>query len=217
MRVSLAVVVAAALVAGPTASRAQICLGTAPFSAGPMRIAGAFNVGDQVKAYGAQFAAGAAKGAFGSVAVTRIAYDEASESATDFAISAGYSVDTDSKGKAQFCPVASFTYENPPDFAGVESSAHSFGLGGAFGGIVSSSPNFDFVPFVSGMYTRASASVSFEGLSESLSQNYGVFTLGAGFVVNHTVTIQPAASFPVGLDGAKPSYGISVGFNFGSR
>ena len=217
MRVSLAVVVVAALFARPTISQAQICLGTASFSTGPMRVAAAFNVGDQAKGYGAQFAAGAAKGAFGSVSVTRISYDEIDEGSTDFGISAGYSFDTDSKGKAQFCPVADFTYEKQPDFGGVESSAHSFGLGGAFGGIVSSSPNFDFVPFVSGMYTRASVSASFEGFSESLNQNYGVFTLGAGFVVNHTVTIQPAASFPVGLDGAKPTYGISVGFNFGSR
>ena len=217
MRVSLGAVVVAAIVVGSSKSQAQLCLGAASFSAGPMRIGAAFDVGDQAKGYGAEFAVGRPKGAFGSAGVTSISYDGVSGNATSFNVSAGYSVDTDSKGKAQFCPVAQFAYEKQPDFDEFESSVNSFGLGGALGGIMSSSPSFDFVPFVSGMFVRATISASGGGFSESDSENYGVLSIGAGFVMNHTVTLRPTASFPVGLEGAKPSFGLSLGFNFGSR
>jgi hypothetical protein len=217
MRVSLAAVVVAALVVGSSESHAQLCLGAASFSAGPMRLGAAVNVGDQVKGYGAEFAVGQSKGAFGSVGVTSISYDGVSGNSTSFDVSAGYSVDTDSKGKAQFCPVAQFAHEKLPDFDEFESSANSFGLGGALGGILSSSPSFDFVPFVSGMFVRSTVSASGGGFDASASENYGVLSMGAGFVMNHTVTLRPTASFPVGLEGAKPSFGLSLGFNFGSR
>ena len=70
-------------------------------------------------------------------------------------------------------------------------------------------------PLIASSRSRAKRSSS--GFSESASENYGVLSIGAGFVMNHTVTLRPTASFPVRLKGAKPSFGLSLGFNFGSR
>jgi len=54
------------------------------------------------------------------------------------------------------------------------------------------------------------------GTSESSSENYGVVKVGAGFVSNRTLTLQPSVSIPVGLEGAKTSFQIVVALNFGS-
>jgi hypothetical protein len=40
--------------------------------------------------------------------------------------------------------------------------------------------------------------------------------VGAGFVINRTLTLQPSAALPVGIDGAKPSFQLTFSLNFGS-
>jgi hypothetical protein len=98
------------------------------------------------------------------------------------------------------------------------------------------SPIFDFVPFAAASYLVSQGAVypsmsavglppppgysagsfSVGGTSESPSENYGEVIVGAGFVVNRTLTLQPSVSIPVGLEGPKTSFQIVFAFNFGS-
>lgn len=74
----------------------------------------------------------------------------------------------------------------------------------------------DFVPFVGGDYVTSKATVELGGSSDSFSEDYFLITVGAGFVVNKTLSIRPALGFPVGLENGDPSYGIAFAFNFGA-
>ena len=120
----------------------------------------------------------------------------------------------------QFCPVASFAYQSGPNVqtpvGDISASAHAIGFGGSFGGIVPMSPTLDFVPFAGASFLASRVSASFGGTSESASKNYGEVNVGAGFVLNRTLTLQPSVSIPVGLEGAKTSFQIAFAFNFGS-
>jgi hypothetical protein len=176
--------------------------------------------GDHAKSYGAQFAVGSATGPFATAGLSAVQYDGIDSNGLSMGVSAGYSVDLTPKGTAQFCPLVGFVYQNGPDietsFGTISSSFHAFELGGSFGGIAASSPGFDFVPFAGASFVLAQASASASGISQSENSNYGVVSAGAGFVINRTLTIQPAVNIPVGLDGGKASFSLSVGFNFGT-
>jgi hypothetical protein len=209
----------AVLLAASTSSGAQMCVGSASFAAGPVRVAADARFGDNVKGFGANVAFGAPQNFWVTGEVTKVDYDDVSESATVFGATGGYSMPMNPEKTIEFCPVVSFNYQTGPNFSSVlgkaDISDRAFGLGGSFGGVASTSPSFDFIPFAGGQFVMDRGTVKINGSSTSDSQNFGVISVGAGFVLNKTVTIRPIAEFPVGLDGAKPSYGIGVGFNFG--
>ena len=48
------------------------------------------------------------------------------------------------------------------------------------------------------------------------SSDYGVAKVGAGFIVNRQLTLQPSVSIPFGEDGAKSSFTLAFAYTFGS-
>jgi Outer membrane protein beta-barrel domain len=204
----------------PAAVGAQACVGAASFSSGPMRLGAGLTISDGLKTYGAQFGVGAEVGPFGSASLSRAEYDNASEAGVVLGLNAGYAIDLTPTKNVQFCPVAGFAYQSGPNvqstFGDVSASAHAIGFGGSFGGIVPMSPTFDFVPFAGASYLVSQTSVSIGGNSGSVSENHGEVNVGAGFVLNRTLTLQPSVSIPVGVDNAKTSFQIAFAFNFGS-
>jgi len=220
MRIRLVAVLAGAVIIPLAKSQAQTCLGAASFSAGNMRLGAGVDVGDKSKAFSGDFAIGSTMGPFATAGLSTVQYDDVSGNGIGFNVNAGYAVKANATGTAQLCPIVGFSYQNAPDieseFGSITSSYHAFVLGGALGGVASSSPGLDFVPFVSAGYVLSQASASVAGFSQSQNDNYGVIGLGAGLVFNRAVTIRPSVGIPVGLEGAKPRYGLSIGFSFGT-
>jgi len=195
---------------------AQTCAGNASYASGPMRVGAGMQFGDHAKTYGAEFGVGSAAGFFGAADLGRAQYDGVSGGGTIVGINGGYTFDLTPTKNVQFCPVASFMHQSGPDIdVGVGTSAHAFAFGGSFGGMVPMSPTLNFVPFAGAAYTNATGTVTQGNTSTSTYEDYTMFTVGAGFVMNHRLTIQPGLAIPVGLDGGKNSFQIAVGYNFG--
>jgi hypothetical protein len=137
-----------------------------------------------------------------------------------YGASVGYQVPVGAARQAQVCPVGSFNYRKADalDFFGSEMkmSGRLFAVGLAVGAPFAAGATTSFVPFGSVSLASARGTVEFEGVKESSSETYGIVDVGAGFVFNRTVTLRPALSFPVGLEGSEATIGLSLGFNFGT-
>jgi hypothetical protein len=118
-------------------------------------------------------------------------------------------------GMLQVCPVASFTLSDLPDGFGVNNSAQTATLGLALGAAVGPR-QLQIVPAggISLEYERIKAEDSFNSSTES--DAYAVAQLGVGLVLN-SLSIRPEVSIPLGLEGADPVLGVTVGFNFGKH
>jgi hypothetical protein len=120
----------------------------------------------------------------------------------------------------EFCPLVGYSRQAGPNVATssgtVDVSATAFAFGRALGGVVSTSPQFDFIPFVGAFYTTSKATGTLGSASTSSSSNYSEIDVGAGFVLNKIVTIRPGIAFPIGLSNSDPSYGVSFAINFGT-
>lgn len=200
-----------------TKMAAQTCVGAASYSSGPVRLGAGFATTDGAKSYGVTLGVGAKAGAFGSASVSRGEYSDIDASSTGVSLGVGYAMDIDPA--VQFCPVASFIHQSGPDIdfgsGTVTTTSHAFGLGGALGGLVPVTPTLDLVPFVSAAFLASHGSATYQGDTQSDSQNSGEIDLGAGFVINKTLTLQPAVAIPVGVDGAKSTFLLAFAFNFG--
>lgn len=199
---------------------AQACVGAASFASGPVRIGAGLNVADNAKSYGLQMAAGSSAGPFATATLSRAEYNEVDDAGIVLGVNAGYAIDLTPEKNVQFCPLVGFAYQTGPDVSTtigtISTSAHAVAFGGSLGGIVPVSPMFDFVPFAGGSYLISQASASTGGASVSNAENYGEINVGAGFVINRILTLQPSVSVPVGLDGGKTSFQIAFAFNFGA-
>jgi hypothetical protein len=210
-----------ALVAGiANTTTAQVCQGTAPFSAGSDRVGVGMQFTDGAKAYGGSLAFGSGNSLFAGATVALTQFDDIDANATSMSVEGGYSIAMNTQRTVQLCPLVGFAYQSGPNFdtgfGTVNSSVRAFAFGASIGTTVPMSPMLDFVPFGGATYELDHATGSFNGLSSAGDQNYTNIMLGAGFVFNKTLTIQPSVSIPAGLDGAKPTYGISFAFNFGT-
>lgn len=200
---------------------AQTCNGLAPFSAGPVRLGAGLSSSEGVKGYGVNMAAGAKSGPYASGNVTRVEYSDLDGNGTLFGLGAGYAIDVNPTKTVQFCPRAGVEFQSGPDIdtgtGTITTSAHAVSFGGALGGTVPMAPTFDFVPFIAASYVVSRATAKMGGVSESDSQDYTEVDVGAGFVINKTLTLQPMVAIPVGLDGAKSAFQLAFTFNFGNH
>ena len=208
-----------------TTMEAQTCYGNAPFSAGPVRIGAGLATSEGVKSYGASLAVGTNSGPFALGGVSRTEYSDLDGSGLDgsgtsFGISAGYAIDLNPTKTMQVCPYADFDHESGPDIDvglyTLSTSADAVGFGGSFGGAVRVGPTLDLVPFAGTTYFVSRAWGTLDGETNSESYRYGLIDVGAGFVINKVLTLQPAVSIPIGVEGAKSTFRLDVSYNFGS-
>jgi hypothetical protein len=200
---------------------AQSCVGSASFSAGPVRLGAGLGTSDGVKSYGVSMAAGASSGVYASGSLSRIEYSDLDGSSRSVGVGAGYAINLNRSRTIQFCPEASYQHVSGPDieYVGqkITTSARAFSYGGSFGGTVAVMPSLDLVPFMGAYYVTTRATATLVTDSRSETQNYGEFDVGAGFVINKALTLQPSVSIPFGVSGAKSTFDIGFAFNFGKH
>ena len=199
---------------------AQACQGTAAFAAGPIRLGGDYTSGDGWKGYGLDVGVGAKTGAYAEASVSRAEFSDIDGSGKAVGFGAGYAINLNRAHTVQFCPLVTAAFESGPDIdygnSTIETSTRAFGFGGTFGGAVPVTPTLDLVPFAGAAFLTERLSATLDGTSDSQSANFGLLDVGAGFVINKTLTLQPSVSIPFGVDGGKSSFALALSFNFGS-
>ena len=199
------VLIATALTACVAASaQAQLCAGSASFSAGRMRAGVVTEFPSNGMAYGAGLTWGHRSGAYFGGQITRQNPTGGAESATDFQANVGYETSFDGLGKTRFCPTGHFGILTLPN--NQESVTH-LALGGTFGQVLSSSDNMSLAPSLGVNWVRYSSG----GVSDSWIEA----TVGAGFIFNRDVTFTPMLRLPLNQDGGDPTFGLSLAYNFG--
>jgi hypothetical protein len=206
-----------ALVAGVAATaQAQICNGTAPFTAGQMRVGVGAEFPTGAKTYGGELAWGRASGLFLGGTVARTSDNTNSDiNAMDFGANGGYQMRFESMPKVRFCPTASLGYINGPDFGALQTSTIHYSIGGSVGGVVSSSDKLAIVPSANLSWVGARAKAEQGGASTTASDSWGQARLSAGFVFNRAITVAPVVTIPISHDGDETRYGFAASYNFG--
>jgi len=220
MRIASFVIALGVLALSATKVAAQTCYGDASFSAGPVRLGADVRAREGVKDYGVDVAVGARTGLFASAGISRAEFSDIDGSATVFGLSAGYAFDLNHARTVQFCPYVDLSHESLPDIdvgsSMLKSSVDAVGFGGSIGGTVRVGPSFDLVPFVGATYFVERFRARWNGETDSESDRLGVIDVGTGFVINKVLTLQPAVSIPVGIEGGKSAVGLAIKYNFGS-
>ncbi len=155
--------------------------------------------------FGAHAALGVPNGAYGSAALMAVDYKGPGENGTQYSFEGGYQLFSRPNGNAQLCPTVGFMAENT---AGVATRMVSFG--GTLGGVAGKSGKLEIVPFVSGVGSVLRTSIDYYGY---ITQRVFNLTVGAGFVVDHVLTVRPGFVIPVGDNLVSPYFAFSVGLN----
>jgi hypothetical protein len=203
-----------ALVAGvATTADAQLCTGSAPFSAGRMRVGVGAEFPEGAKTYGAGLTWSHNSGAYLGGTVGRLDDNTSTVSAMDYAANLGYEMSFDSKFR--FCPTGHFGMTKGPNAGTTEISATHYGLGGSIGRVLSSSDDMAIVPSLGVNWVHSSVETTTGPNSTTVSDSWMEATLGAGFIINRDVTFAPMVRIPLNQDGAESSFGFSLSYNFG--
>lgn len=214
------------LVVPSSAARAQMCNGAASFRVAPFSVGANASFADGGKSYSGELSYGHASGAFGSVSIGADRDDDLDETETSWGLGVGYSAPVGHTKKTELCPFFSVDFQtgqsiDEPGVGRAESSSRSFGLGLSIGRTLSSSTNWDIIPFGLAGYGNATLTVKGEAFGEPFAvhftEDFLGLGLGAGFVRKKVFTIQSAIAYPVGVEGGRFSFNFGVSYNFGSR
>lgn len=216
-RLLSSLVVVAAFVA-PSALEAQACLGNPSFSTNHLQVGAGATFDPSTTTFGGEFVGGS-ETLFTGLTLGGATYDGVSGGSLLAGVRAGFQVPVTS-GTMQVCPVvgAEFGF-GPSDFDGngtdFRSRAFTFGL--AAGGELFRSDRIAIVPSLSMgfAYTGVTATGLIATVTES--ETYGLAGAAIGLVLNNRLSVRPSISFPIGLEGADPIYGIGFALNYGGR
>jgi hypothetical protein len=222
MRRSLVVSLALlAIVRSPAV--AQTCQGLASFSAGPMQVAGNAQFPEGGKIWGGSFTYGMPSGVYAGADLSTTSLDNDAGSSLGIGAHAGYQMKLGRTGKLNLCPVARLALGMGPDdeAAEINSSSTDVHFGFALGTEMGANPRMRIIP-TAGLglqYSKLKVEdTSPGGASIEGSETYGLARLGVGFVFNQQISLRPTVDIPVGSDLINdPTFGLSVGYNFGSR
>jgi hypothetical protein len=196
-RLALSMIVAGLVVATSSAS-AQVCNGTAPFSAGKMRAGFGVRMPNGRTVWDGEFAIGAKSGWFGGANVSITDPDFAgADNSTSFGGFFGKPMMVDAKKTIELCPQGFVTIG--------ENSTSSFG------GMVNAGRTFDQTSF--NITPFAGASLHRDDFGTTSDMNLDL-NLGVGFVLNKVWTIRPVLNLPLTNNGDSV-FGIMGLYNFG--
>ena len=225
MRRSLVVSLALlAIVRSPAV--AQTCQGLASFSAGQMQVSGNAQFGEVTKTWGGSFSYGMPSGLYAGADISTTSFDEETgidQSSLGIGAHAGYQMKLGRTGKMSLCPVARLALGMGPDDEAndINSSSTDIHFGVALGTEMGANQQLRILP-TAGLglqYSKAKTEDTGPGgASIEASETYGLARLGVGFVFNQQISVRPTVDIPVGSDISNdPIFGLSVGYNFGSR
>jgi Outer membrane protein beta-barrel domain len=226
MRRSLVVSLALlAIVRSPAV--AQTCQGLASFSAGQLQVVGNAQFPEARKVWGGSINYGMPSGIYAGADLSTTSFDAPdgvdAPSSLGIGAHAGYQMKLGRTGKINLCPVASMALGMGPDDddADLNGSSTDLHFGLALGTEVSKTAQMRIIP-TAGLgvqYSKLKMEDTGPGGSTAeFSETYGLARLGVGFVFNQQISVRPTIDIPVGSDVSNdPTFGLSVGYNFGNK
>ncbi len=222
MRRSLMVPLALlAIVKSPAA--AQTCQGMASFSHGQLQVAGSAQFPEAAKVWGGSLTYGMPSGLYAGADISNTSIDNDGGSSLGIGAHAGYQMKLGRTQKLALCPVANLALGMGPDndAADINSSQTSANFGFALGTEMGATQQMRIIP-TAGLGLQYSKfkveDTGPGGQTFEASETYGLARLGVGFVFNQQISVRPTVDIPVGSDLQNdPTFGVSVGYNFGSK
>jgi len=220
MRRSLMVPLALlAIVKSPAA--AQTCQGMASFSHGQLQVAGSAQFPEAAKIWGGSLTYGLPSGLYAGADVSNTSIDNDGGSSMGLGAHAGYQMKVGRTQKLALCPVANLALGMGPDddAADINSSQTSANFGFALGTEMGATQQMRIIPTAGLGLQYSKFKVDQAGATVlDASETYGLARLGVGFVFNQQISVRPTVDIPVGSDLQNdPTFGVSVGYNFGSK
>jgi outer membrane protein with beta-barrel domain len=203
-----------------TPAAAQTCQGLASFNAGRIQVAANAQFPTGGKIWGGSVSYGMPSGVYAGADLSSTSFDGIDQSSIGVGAHAGYEMKLGSKASGvSVCPVASLQLGMGPDDKAndVNSSSTAANFGFALGKQLGATPQLRIIP-TAGLGLQYSKFKQDVGGTTTLdgSDTYGLATLGLGLVVNQQISFRPSVQIPLGLDNSEATFGISVGYNFGS-
>ncbi len=217
---SLAVACGTALLvaATPALVSAQACLGAPSFSTHHLQISADVVGDDQATTFGASFVSGS-ETLFAGLGLGGATYANANGSTLLINGVAGFQVPL-SVGGAQICPIISAGAgfgPNDIDGAGTKFSSHAVSFALSVGGELLKSQSLTIVPALSFGFVYQAASFEEAFTTSTETDTYASAGATLGIVLSERLSIRPNVTVPIGLDGAKPVYGVGFSLNYGGR
>jgi hypothetical protein len=221
-----AALLAIALAIVPSLAHSQLCMGSPSFREGRYRISGTSAFNEAAQSFTGAFAVGG-RGLFGEAGVGTVRFDGIAGAGLDISASAGSQFALGRRGTVQVCPIAGVSYLMGPNDIDVNGDGTavldlaetdvSFGV--AVGALASRSGDLQVIPTASIAFANATLKVTDQvsNTSNSDSETFGIVGVGLGFTFSKTIGLHAGVSVPLGLEGAKPSYGLSISINFGRK
>jgi opacity protein-like surface antigen len=224
MRRSLIVPLALlAIVKSPAA--AQTCQGMASYSAGQLQVAGNAQFPEGAKVWGGSLTYGMPSGLYAGADLSTTSIDNDGGSSLGIGAHAGYQMKLGRTQKLALCPVASLALGMGPDSevgnSSIDNSQTSAHFGFALGTEMGATQQMRIIP-TAGLglqYSKFKSEITGPGAgTDEVSETYGLARLGVGFVFNQQISVRPTIDIPVASDlVSDPTFGLSVGYNFGSK
>jgi hypothetical protein len=218
MRRSYLLVAGLALVGIARGASAQSCMGTASFNSGAVRLGGGAFFAGEADTYGASAAYGSNR-LFGQLNFGRTSYDGVEGSSTVIGGGLGYRIPVASSRRVEVCPGVTISRSSGPEdeASGTDAYATTFTGGAQMGMPIRHSDGLTFVPTAGLAVAHTSVELTSPLGDFNGSETYALLSVGTGLVLNSVITVQPLVTFPIGLDNADTSFGLTASMNFGSR
>jgi hypothetical protein len=198
---------------------AQLCAGTASFSAGRLQAGGQLISNNDYSSLGVGLNLGTARGLYGGPQIAQNNYDFIDESGLWVGASGGYQMRPAKQG-FQVCPVARIGLGLGPDDiggTGVDMSMREFSAGAMIGMVAYREPTLQIIPTGGLSIVNQKITLDTPAGSADESDTFMSLDLGAGFLLGSVFTIRPMVSIPLGGDGRDESFTLGVTYNFGKR
>jgi opacity protein-like surface antigen len=206
-----------------TPAAAQTCQGLASYSAGQLQVAGNAQFPEGGKIWGGSISYGLPSGLYAGADLSTTSFDGLDQSSLGVGAHVGYEMKLGRASKISLCPVARLALGMGPDdkAADLNSSSTDMHFGFAVGTSMGANQQLRILP-TAGLglqYSKLKVEdTSAGGQTVEGSETYGLARLGVGFVFNQQISVRPTVDIPLGSDLVNdPTFGISVGYNFGSK
>jgi hypothetical protein len=201
---------------------AQTCQGMASFSAGQMQVSGNAQFGDLTNSFGGGISYGLPSGLYAGANLSTTSFDGLDQSSLGVGANVGYQMSVGKASKIALCPVARLAIGMGPDDEAFDINAGStdlhFGL--AVGTDMGTNPRMRILP-TAGLglqYSKFKVEDTGPGGSTvEASETYPLARLGLGLIFNQQISVRPSVDIPISSDLNETSFGVTVGYNFGSR
>jgi hypothetical protein len=200
-----------------SAATAQVCQGDLSFRNSSKHLGAALALSDNATSFGGGATFGHRQGLYAGGSVGVSSYSNLDGNGVSVNGGIGYAMPMQQKSTWQICPGGTLSLGFGPSQNVGGATAHfstqTLTLGASVGTSVPLSKTVNLLPFGSASLGHTRAAAKINGNSSSVSDNYLLLGMGAGFQLTPSLVLRPALSLAAGADLIDDTvFGLSVTF-----